>query len=240
MSDNRMTNPVARAALASVSFGLLLAGCTVQEPISPGLVQPAPIVALGQDEYAAELRDGYVIRPSDRLSVTVFREAELSLPDVLVSAEGRISVPLVGSLNVTGMTVEQVEQLLEARYDERYLRSPDVAVNVIEYASHTVTVEGSVERQGLYNFRPGTRLSGGIALASGTSRTADVREVAIFRRTEGGMLIAKFDYAQVRSGAMIDPVLHPGDRIVVGTDNLSQTWQDLLRALPAFGLFTQL
>jgi polysaccharide export outer membrane protein len=137
------------------------------------------------------------------------------------------------------MTVEQLETRIEELYDARYLRSPDVAVNVVDYASHVVTVEGSVQKAGLFNFRPGTRLSGGIALAEGPTRVANVREVAIFRQSGNGTLIAKFDYAQVRAGSMMDPVLQPGDRIVVGTDNLSQTWQDFLRALPAFGMFTQ-
>ena len=51
-------------------------------------------------------------------------------------------------------------------------------------------------------------------------------------------MVAKFDYRAVSQGTMIDPVLEPGDRVVVGTSGLSQFWQDLLRALPAFGLFT--
>jgi polysaccharide export outer membrane protein len=36
---------------------------------------------------------------------------------------------------------------------------------------------------------------------------------------------------------MIDPVLEPGDRVVVGLNNLSQYWQDILRTLPAFAWF---
>jgi len=50
-------------------------------------------------------------------------------------------------------------------------------------------------------------------------------------------MIAKFDYAQVKQGAMLDPVLEPGDRVVMGTDGLSVFWEDLLKALPAFGVF---
>mgnify|MGYP007056299579 FL=1 len=53
------------------------------------------------------------------------------------------------------------------------------------------------------------------------------------------MAVAKFDYAQVRAGTMIDPVLAPGDRVVVGTSGLSQLWQDFLKAVPAFALFTR-
>lgn len=229
-----------RAMFVSLFAGLVLAGCVVEDRIEPGMANSTPVAAMGQADFGAANSDTYRLRPADRLSIDVFREEELSVPEVSVSVEGRISVPLIGPVQAEGMTVDELERTLERLYDERYLRSPDVAVNVLEYASHKVTVEGSVERPGLYAFSPGTRLTGGIALAAGPKRVADVRDVAVFRETEQGTMIAKFDYAQVRAGEMLDPVLYPGDRIVVGTDNLSQTWQDLLRALPAFGLFTQL
>lgn len=228
-----------RMRLAVPMIALACAGCAAQARIEPGIANTSPLASLGQAEYIAAVGTSYLLRPADKLSVTVFREAELSLPEVVISAEGRISVPLVGPIQAAGMTVEQLETRIEELYDARYLRSPDVAVNVLEYTSHVVTVEGAVQESGLFNFRPGTRLSGGIALAKGPTRVADVREVAIFRQSGTGMLIAKFDYSQVRAGGMMDPVLQPGDRIVVGTDNLSQTWQDFLRALPAFGMFAQ-
>ncbi len=50
-------------------------------------------------------------------------------------------------------------------------------------------------------------------------------------------MVAKFDYRQISQGTMMDPVLQPNDRVVVGTDGLSVFWQDLLKALPAFGIF---
>jgi len=218
---------------------LVCAGCAASSPISPGVANSLPNAAMGQADYVATVGTTYLLRPADKLRITVFREEDLSMPEVTVSAEGRISVPLIGPIQAAGMSVEQLETRLEQLYDARYLRSPDVAVNVLEYGSHVVTVEGSVEKPGLYAFRPGTRLTGGISLAAGPTRVADVRQVAVFRETAQGTMIAKFDYAQVRAGSMLDPVLQPGDRVVVGTDNLSQGWQDLLRALPAFGLFTQ-
>jgi polysaccharide export outer membrane protein len=100
-----------------------------------------------------------------------------------------------------------------------------------------VTVEGAVEKPGVYSFQPGARLSSAIALASGPRRTAKSDQVAVFRESPQGVMIAKFDYAAVRQGTMLDPVLQPGDRVVIGTDGLSVFWEDLLKALPAFGVF---
>jgi polysaccharide biosynthesis/export protein len=112
-----------------------------------------------------------------------------------------------------------------------------VSVNIAEYASHLVTVEGAVEKPGVYVFQPGARLSTAVALASGPKRTAKTSQVAVFRESPQGIMIAKFDYGQVRQGTMLDPVLEPGDRIIMGTDGLSVFYEDLLKALPAFGVF---
>jgi polysaccharide export outer membrane protein len=112
-----------------------------------------------------------------------------------------------------------------------------VSVNVAEYASHLVTVEGAVDTPGVYPFQPGARLSSAIALAKGPKRTAKVQQVAVFRESQEGIMVAKFDYQQMSQGTMLDPVLQPGDRVVMGTDGLSVFWEDLLKALPAFGVF---
>ncbi len=135
------------------------------------------------------------------------------------------------------MTAGQVESQIEQMLNERFLRFAEVTVNVVQYGSHLVTVEGSVGAPGLYNFIPGTRLSGAIALANGPLRIADPKDIAVFRQTPEGIAIAKFDYVAMQSGTMMDPVLEPGDRIVVGLSNLSQFWQDALQTVPVFGWF---
>ncbi len=176
----------------------------------------------------------------DVLSVAVFREEGLSLPRVTVGSDGFISLPLLGPYQASGKSPREMEQHLEVLLGARYLREPNVAVNVLETASHVVTVEGQVETPGIYSFQPGTRLSGAIALASGPTRVADAANIAIFRHNEEGLAIAKFDYRAVQAGRTIDPLLQPGDRVIVGTDSLSQFWQDVLRSLPVFALFTQI
>lgn len=217
-----------------------LASCKSGPDVQPGLAVSQPVTELGQDGFGMDLSASYQLRPSDTISVRVFREESLSLAEVPISAEGEISLPLAGTVQAAGLTPRQLETRIEELLSARYLRDPDVAVNVVEYRSHQVTVEGSVRTPGLYAFRPGTRLSGAISLAEGPVREAQLRDVAVFRQAPGGMQIAKFDYNAVRAGQMIDPVLQPGDRIVVGTNGLTQFWQDLLRALPAFGIFTNL
>lgn len=225
------------SAIATVAMLGALSACASGPDPQPGLVPSEPILELGQGGYSPRLGDTYMLRPTDVISVSVFREEGLSLGSVPVSSTGDISFPLLGPIEVAGLTAAQLETRLEALLNERYLRNPEVTVNVVNYGSHRVTVEGSVAGSGVFSFPPGTRLSGGIALAGGISRIGDEENVAIFRETPDGIAVAKFDYRANQNGLVMDPVLQPGDRIVVGLDNLAQIWQDFLQILPTLGFF---
>lgn len=216
---------------------LALSGCaSTPEPlIGASVTQPRS--DLGQGDFTFARPDVYLLRPTDKVSVTVFREPELSTEEVRIGVEGNVSLPMLGSIPAAGMTAKQFEQDLTRRFAASGLKSPMVSVNVTDFASHLVTVEGAVEKPGVYSFQPGARLSSAIALAAGPRRVAKVDQVAVFRESPRGIMIAKFDYQQVRQGTMLDPVLEPGDRVVMGTDGLSVFWEDLLKALPAFGVF---
>lgn len=217
--------------------GLLLSGCaSTPEPII-GATSTVPVVALGQTNYSFERSTTYLLRPSDRISINVFREPDFTLDAVRIGVEGKISVPMLGSIPAAGKTAESLEADITRRLGALGLKTPMVSVNIVEYASHLVTVEGSVEQPGVFTFQPGSRLSAAIAMAGGPARTAKREQVAVFREAEGGMSIAKFDYSMMSQGTMLDPVLEPGDRVVMGTDGLSVFWQDFLKALPAFGIF---
>jgi polysaccharide export outer membrane protein len=220
-----------------VVTGLALSGCaSTPEPVI-GAAASQPISELGQNGYSVSRPDIYLLRPTDKISVTVFREPDLSVETVRIGVEGNVSMPMLGSIPAAGMTAKQFEQDLTRRFAALGLKSPMVSVNVTDFASHLVTVEGSVKKPGVFAFQPGARLSSAIALAEGPSRTAKVDQIAVFRESPQGIMIAKFDYQQISQGTMLDPVLQPGDRVVIGTDGLSVFWEDLLKALPAFGVF---
>jgi polysaccharide export outer membrane protein len=214
-----------------------LSGCASTPEPNIGAAVTQPRSDLGQDDYSYRRPDVYTLRPTDKISVNVFREPDLSVETLRIGVEGNVSVPMLGSIPAAGMTAKQLEQDLARRYAALGLKSPMVSVNVTDFASHLVTVEGAVEKPGVYTFQPGARLSSAIALASGPKRSAKREQVAVFREGPQGVMIAKFDYAAVSQGTMLDPVLQPGDRVVIGTDGLSVFWEDLLKALPAFGVF---
>lgn len=220
-----------------VTGALALCGCaSTPEPII-GAAASEPRMELGQVGYSQARATTYDLRPSDQISVNVFREPDLSIESVRLGVDGLVSLPMLGSIPAAGMTTKQLEEDISRRLLAVGLRSPMVSVNIAEYASHLVTVEGAVEEPGVYAFQPGSRLSSAIAMAKGPTNVAKSEQVAVFRESPEGIMIAKFDYSQVSQGTMLDPVLQPGDRVVIGTDGLSRFYQGLLQALPAFGVF---
>lgn len=220
-------------AVASAS----LAGCASTPEPAIGAAVTQPRDDLGQAGYTYARPKSYLLRPSDQISINVFREPDLSLEGVKIGVEGNVSLPMIGSIPAAGMTAKQFEQDVTRRLAAVGLKTPIVSVNIAEYASHLVTVEGAVEKPGVFTFQPGARLSAAVALAGGPKRVAKTDQVAVFRETDEGIMIAKFDYAQVRQGTMLDPVLEPGDRVIIGTDGLSVFWEDVLKTLPVFGVF---
>ncbi len=237
-----MDNTVARcAARTAFLFGaaITIAGCSTGPATRVGMAANAPVAELGQTSFSADEAEVYTLRPSDVVSVTVFREPDLSVQNIPVGADGMLSLPLVGPIKVEGLTTGDLERTVAERLAKSQLIDPRVSVNVMQFGSHLVTVEGSVEKPGMFQFKPGTRLTGAIALAEGLKREGKLSDVAIFRQTKDGIAVAKFDYGAVRAGTMMDPVLLPSDRVIVGTSGLSLFWQDLIKALPAFALFTR-
>lgn len=230
-----------------VSPGITLATCLVAALAGCGST-PQPVIGpsvatiaseMGQEQFQAAPRGIGKLSPSDVLSVTVFREPDLSVSNAAIDADGMINMPLIGVVRASGSTPTELAALVEQKLAMTYLRDPHVSVNVASLGSHKITVEGAVNDPGYFDLPLGAKLSSAIAMAKGPSRVAKMDQVAVFRQTGDSMYVARFDYGAMQAGTMIDPVLQPGDRIVFGVSGLSQGWQDVLKTIPAIGVFTR-
>jgi polysaccharide export outer membrane protein len=221
---------------AAVSLG----GCvSSREPTLSTAPGAAPLTSPGAAPLQARDTND-IVRGRDKISVIVLREPDLTLPDVRVGEDGFFDMPAIGRVKAEGRTTAAIAEEVRERLGRNYLRNPSVAVNVIDYSSHVVTVEGAVEQPGVYQYQPNTTLIGAVAMARGPSRVAKLKHVAIFRFTGGERSVAVFDLAEVRAGTMIDPVLQPGDRVMIGFDGLSQAWRDFLMTAPLIGVFSRI
>jgi polysaccharide export outer membrane protein len=160
--------------------------------------------------------DDYRIGPSDVLAINVWKDAELTRT-VTVRPDGKISLPLVGELEVSGLTAASVQRLIGQRLAE-YISSPQVTVMVQEVKSQTYVVVGKVTKPGSYELGKPTTVLEAVAIAGGFLDFAKANKVKIIRRREGGQSeTLYFDYNKVIKGKNPEQnvQLQNGDTIVV-------------------------
>jgi polysaccharide biosynthesis/export protein len=87
---------------------------------------------------------------ADRIRVSVYQEEDLTSL-TRIDARGRINLPLLGEITVGGMTVVEAQTTIQNAYkDGRFLRNPQVTVNVEEYAPREVSIQGQIRNPGRY------------------------------------------------------------------------------------------
>lgn len=226
------------ASLALLSC-MALAACSGDRRAAPGPYGPVADAALGQSPFSADIPSDYRLGPNDVVQLKVYGEPDLSFERLSISQRGTVNLPFVGEARASGLTTAEMARELRGLLG-RHLREPQISVNLVEYGSQRVIVEGSVARAGVFTAQPGMTLLGALALAGGPDRLAKVRQIVVIRTDPEGRSLALFDLRAMRAGKMIDPVLQANDRVVVGTSGLSRAYQDLLSLLPAAAIFTRL
>lgn len=127
----------------------------------------------------AMAQDAYEIGTGDRISISVYGQEDMNT-DTEVSADGTITMALIGRVDIAGMTPPEVSRLLEARLEnEGYLRNANVNVVVEEYRSNTVSVLGHVSEPGKIALEGPTTLTEVLAIAGGISSGGGERLVLI-------------------------------------------------------------
>jgi polysaccharide export outer membrane protein len=115
---------------------ILLAAAALPAQVSPDSAQPA----------------AYVLGPEDQLVIRVVDIEEVTDKPFRIDMRGNINLPVVGRLHVGGLTVEQLETDLVARF-EAVLQHPTVTVSVSEFRSQPVSVLGAVNTPGVHQIR---------------------------------------------------------------------------------------
>lgn len=203
---------------------LLLTSVNISFPTASLAQRPTAAVSVPVDT-------NYTLGGGDRIRVNVFEVTEYS-GDYQIPPGGGINLPLIGSVNILGLTTEQAADLIAQRYS-RYLKRPIISVNLLSPRPINVSVTGEVTRPGAYTLslqggagdNPGVQyptVLAAITTAQGTTMSADITQVQLRRRLgRGPEQVTTLNLDQfIRTGKLPqDITLRDGDTIYVPTAN---------------------
>lgn len=177
--------------------------------VSATISEPPPVAARhGIPEYRIEA--------GDILAVEVWKEPDLSSPSVPVRLDGKISLPMLGQTEAAGLTPDEMEKILAAKYSE-YVRAPRVTVLLKEVNSQKAYVIGEVKKEGFVRLASPVTVLQALAECGGLTDFANRTKIQILRTTGGRQELLPFDYTAVTRGKKMQQnvVLLPGDTVVV-------------------------
>tara|TARA_R110002033_G_scaffold58885_6_gene108626 strand:- start:978 stop:1694 length:717 start_codon:yes stop_codon:yes gene_type:complete len=210
--------------LSSCGQTILGNSVDVTHVVGEGLPEPTRVDLLSSNRP-------YLIGPFDKLKIDVFGIDELS-KEVQIDASGRLSFPLIGVVEASGITPGELADEIERRLQGQYVRKPEVTVNLQETVSQVITVDGQVDKPGLYPVVGRMTLMRAVATAGGTSEFAKLNDVVIFRNVDGQQLAGLYNLKAIRRGNYKDPEVFANDVIVVGDSQARRLFKDLLQTTP--------
>lgn len=217
-----LLSTAAAAFLVAASPALAGKNATLPAPDSAALIAPA----------AADYRIG----AQDVLEVNVFGIDDLKR-EVQVDNGGNVSLPLVGSMHAGGRTPGEFSEDVEKALKAKYMKDPQVIVTVKNAQSQRVTIDGAVNKPGVYPLSGPTTLLQAISLGGGPDqKLANVKKVAVFRQVGGKRHAATFNLNDIRTGKTDDPQIYGNDIVVVDTSGGSKFIQNFQGVFPILGL----
>lgn len=234
----RLNHPVDTAISLSLFLTLTLQGSIswaqlpTLEQLEP---QPKP-----QPSRLAQSPAEYTLGGGDRIHLDIFKVPQYS-GDYPIPPGGILTLPLIGSVSLEGLTEQQAGQLISERY-QRFLKHPLVTVTLLSPRPFSVSVSGEVNRPGSYILSftggvgdsPGVQyptLAQAIQQAGGITLSADLRNVQIRRRqplaSESLMTVNLWEFIQT-GDSRHNLRLRDGDTVflpIVTNVNLAETRQ---------------
>ena len=113
----------------------------------------------------------YLLGEGDLLKINVFEAKELDTT-VRVSSRGWITLPLLETVDVKGLSAIEAEEKIEGLYRQRYIKNPHVSIFVEEHISQRITLVGQFKNPGTFDYPNKQRLLDAIALGGGLSEKA--------------------------------------------------------------------
>ena len=145
----------------------------------------------------------YTLGPGDTININVFQEPDLSLKSK-ISHNGTIDYPLIGELNMQGLTVAEAESLLDKKLRGDYLIEPQISVSIASY--RPFFVNGAVKQPGRFEYQPGMTVRRAVVIAGDFTDRASRSKIYIIKEGQS---------SDSRKKIKQDEPIGPGDTITV-------------------------
>lgn len=174
-------------------------------------------LSLPTGSFAQNKGTEYTVGIDDILEIRVLKPEQLS-NSVTVAPDGSITFPYIGSVMVKDRTIEQIQNEIQSRLADGYMRYPVVSVSLEESHSRRFFVYGEVIRPGGYDIEQNMTVLRAISMAGGFSKFGSASGVKILRpKKDGpGYDIIKVNIKGIMDGdSNADTEINQGDIIVV-------------------------
>lgn len=207
---------------AILCLGMLLVVNAGLAKFDRAAAQEATVAPAGEALPAVDLPE-YRVNPGDELQISVWREDQLQRT-VMVLPDGTLSFPLIGRIEGAGRTTREIEQIISAGLEGKYVDGnvPDVTVAVSQTSGLQFSVIGKVRSPG--TFSPGRYLTllEALSLAGGVDEFASLDRVVVVRKSGAGLAVIPVELSDILRSKSISaaavnalPLIRSGDTVIV-------------------------
>lgn len=195
--------------MCATMVSLMLLGCASQRH-SPPASQSASL-----QRSMTSTGPEYIFGPEDVIEISVWKDESLT-KQIVVCPDGKISFPLIGEIQASGLTVQQLQHKITKEI-AKFVPDPTVTVLVLKVHSYKIYVVGKVNKPGEYITGTRTDVMQALSMAGGLTPFASPRKIVILRRERGLEKKIQFNYNQVIKGKHLEQniILKRGDVVVV-------------------------
>ena len=178
----------------------------------------APLCAVLLTIGGTVMAGDYIMSPGDQMDVLVRNNPDLSTDPAtptskyIVRSDSKVAFPLIGDVDVTGLSIPKFTALLQERY-AKYLIDPQITVSLVKLGTTRVFVFGEVHKPGMYELEKSHRVMDAIGIAEGFTWDTAKKKVYLIR-----------DAANVESVKNFKPILVNFNNLLTKGD-LSQNYE---------------
>jgi polysaccharide export outer membrane protein len=178
--------------------------------------QEAAAIAAAMQQIAKQKTE-YHLGAADLVAVTVYQDPDMSRK-VRVNANGSVSLPLIGSIKVGGMTLIEAQAAIEEKLGT-YLKNPQVSLFIEDYGNKLIYVMGEVQKPGSIQVPTESKMTvvEAISSAGGFTPVAAQDRTRVLRNVNGSAVTYNIDVKAITQQGLKDKdmVLEPNDIVYV-------------------------